>query len=61
MSSEQFCQVVLLPQGQFADFLRADAEARRPLLEQLFGTMRFSDVERRLAELGGRRGGSWSC
>src|SRR5688572_20539450 len=25
----QFCQVVLLPQGQFAEFLRADAEKRR--------------------------------
>jgi exonuclease SbcC len=50
MSSEQFCQVVLLPQGQFAEFLRADAESRRPLLEKLFGTARFSAVESFLAE-----------
>ncbi|HEY4314303.1 MAG TPA: SMC family ATPase [Actinomycetes bacterium] len=42
----QFCQVVLLPQGQFADFLRADAENRRDLLESLFDTVRFTDVER---------------
>ncbi|MEP6760732.1 MAG: SMC family ATPase [Sporichthyaceae bacterium] len=42
----QFCQVVLLPQGQFAEFLRADAEKRRDLLESLFDTRRFADVER---------------
>ena len=42
----QFCQVVLLPQGQFAEFLRADAEKRRELLESLFDTRRFADVER---------------
>jgi exonuclease SbcC len=42
----QFCQVVLLPQGQFADFLRADAEKRRELLESLFDTGRFTSVER---------------
>ena len=42
----QFCQVVLLPQGQFADFLRADAERRRTLLESLFDTGRFTTVER---------------
>lgn len=41
----QFCQVVLLPQGQFADFLRADADRRRVLLETLFDTRRFSAVE----------------
>ncbi|MEO7982145.1 MAG: AAA family ATPase [Sporichthyaceae bacterium] len=42
----QFCQVVLLPQNQFAEFLRADAEKRRELLESLFDTRRFADVER---------------
>ncbi len=41
----QFCQVVLLPQGQFAEFLRADADRRRALLETLFDTRRFADVE----------------
>ncbi|MFE3634408.1 AAA family ATPase [Streptomyces sp. NPDC059168] len=50
MSREQFCQVVLLPQGDFARFLRADAEARGRLLGRLFDTRRFSDVEKRLAE-----------
>ncbi|WP_406859538.1 SMC family ATPase [Streptomyces sp. HUAS MG47] len=54
MSREQFCQVVLLPQGDFARFLRADAEARGRLLGRLFDTRRFAAVEERLAEL--RRG-----
>ncbi|MFJ2558129.1 MULTISPECIES: AAA family ATPase [unclassified Streptomyces] len=51
MSREQFCQVVLLPQGDFARFLRADAEARGRLLGTLFDTRRFAAVEERLAEL----------
>ncbi|WP_416983361.1 AAA family ATPase [Streptomyces sp. T028] len=50
MSREQFCQVVLLPQGDFARFLRADAEARGRLLGRLFDTRRFAEVEKRLAE-----------
>lgn len=50
MSKEQFCQVVLLPQGDFARFLRADAEARGKLLGRLFDTHRFAAVEQRLAE-----------
>ncbi|MFC8595329.1 AAA family ATPase [Streptomyces atroolivaceus] len=51
MSRDQFCQVVLLPQGDFARFLRADAEARGKLLGRLFDTRRFAAVEERLAEL----------
>lgn len=54
MNREQFCQVVLLPQGEFSRFLRADAEARGKLLGRLFDTRRFAAVEERLAEL--RRG-----
>ncbi|MVO88314.1 AAA family ATPase [Streptomyces sp. p1417] len=50
MSKEQFCQVVLLPQGDFARFLRADAEARGKLLGRLFDTGRFAAVEQRLAD-----------
>ncbi|MDM7491574.1 SMC family ATPase, partial [Rhodococcus sp. CSLK01-03] len=46
MSAEQFFQVVLLPQGEFAKFLRADSEDRGKLLERLFDTTRFGSVER---------------
>ena len=55
MSAEQFHQVVLLPQGDFAAFLQATAETRRTLLERLFGTQRFLAVERWLAEEASRR------
>ncbi|MCI0386404.1 AAA family ATPase, partial [Streptomyces sp. CNQ085] len=50
MSREQFCQVVLLPQGDFARFLRAGAEERAKLLGRLFDTRRFAAVEEYLAE-----------
>jgi DNA repair protein SbcC/Rad50 len=50
MSAEQFYQVVLLPQGQFAQFLHADAADRARLLQKLFGTDRFRAVEEWLAE-----------
>ncbi|AUG80923.1 hypothetical protein CFP65_6260 [Kitasatospora sp. MMS16-BH015] len=50
MSREQFCQVVLLPQGDFARFLRADATERAALLRQLFDTSRFEQVEKWLAD-----------
>ncbi len=51
MTAEQFFQVVLLPQGEFARFLRADTTERENLLERLFGTQRFADVERWFADL----------
>jgi exonuclease SbcC len=50
MSSKQFFQVVLLPQGGFAQFLHAPADARERLLQKLFGTDRFAAVEEWLAE-----------
>lgn len=50
MTLGQFTQVALLPQGQFQEFLRAGADERRKLLERLFGTGRFRDVERWLVE-----------
>ena len=45
MRLEQFAQVVLLPQGEFAQFLRAKPEDRRVLLERLFDVSRFDAVE----------------
>jgi exonuclease SbcC len=50
MSAEQFYQVVLLPQGEFAKFLHADAADRQTLLQKLFGTDRFRAVEEWLAD-----------
>ncbi|WP_069146347.1 AAA family ATPase [Rhodococcus erythropolis] len=45
MSADQFFQVVLLPQGEFAKFLRAESDERGKLLERLFDTKRFVSVE----------------
>lgn len=45
MSADQFFQVVLLPQGDFARFLRANSDDREALLERLFDTERFGGVE----------------
>lgn len=50
MSAEQFFQVVLLPQGDFARFLRAKNEDRELLLEKLFETGRFGTAEQWLID-----------
>jgi exonuclease SbcC len=46
----QFCQVVMLPQGDFARFLRAEPEHRGELLRTLFDVGRFASAEEWLAE-----------
>src|ERR1700710_898718 len=45
----QFCQVALLPQGDFARFLRAEPEDRAKLLRTLFDVGRFASAEEWLA------------
>ncbi|MDI2034087.1 SMC family ATPase [Paenarthrobacter nitroguajacolicus] len=49
MDRDQFTRVVMLPQGDFAAFLRSKASDRLELLQKLFGTQRFEAVERQLA------------
>lgn len=46
---EQFSRVVLLPQGEFAAFLRATPDDRRAVLERLFDVSRFGQIESWLA------------
>lgn len=50
MTRTQFTQVAMLPQGQFQAFLRARSDERHALLQQLFRTGRFEDVEAWLKE-----------
>lgn len=50
LGREQFSTVVMLPQGEFARFLRSGAEERRAVLERLFDVAGFTGVERWLAE-----------
>lgn len=49
-SSEQFRQVIMLPQGQFRDLLTSDSRKREEILEQLFGTHIYRAIERELKE-----------
>lgn len=50
MTMTQFCQVAMLPQGRFQAFLRARSEDRHKLLQRLFSTRRFEEVERWVRE-----------
>jgi exonuclease SbcC len=54
LTREQFTQVALLPQGEFARFLRSDDDERRTLLTRLFGTHVYdritAELDRRRAE-----------
>ncbi|MEV4524749.1 AAA family ATPase [Streptosporangium sp. NPDC049304] len=50
MNAEQFLQVAMLPQGDFAKFLRADGEERRRVLERLFSVKVYATAESWLAE-----------
>ncbi|WP_043629498.1 AAA family ATPase [Nonomuraea candida] len=50
MNADQFCQVAMLPQGDFARFLRADGEERSKLLERLFTVKIFTSAESWLAD-----------
>lgn len=50
LNREQFRQVVLLPQGEFATFLHADDDRRRDVLAKLFGTAFFRSVVERLQQ-----------
>jgi exonuclease SbcC len=65
LTREQFLQVVLLPQGEFATFLRAKDDERRGVLSRLFGTglyqrltdeldARRAEAARRIASAGER-------
>ena len=52
LTREQFTQVMLLPQGEFARFLRSSDDVRRALLTKLFGTGLYDRIT---AELYARR------
>ncbi|MBD5784938.1 SMC family ATPase [Cellulosimicrobium terreum] len=51
LDRRQLVQTVVLPQGEFASFLRADPEKRRDLLQKVFGTELYERASARLAEM----------
>jgi exonuclease SbcC len=59
LNRAQFTQVMLLPQGEFARFLRAKDDSRRELLTKLFGTQLYdritAELDRRRHEAGQQR------
>lgn len=50
LSRAQFVQTMVLPQGEFAAFLRAPVDSRREVLQRLFGTEVYDRVQQRLEE-----------
>ena len=50
LNREQFTQTVVLPQGKFAQFLRSTSKDRQDLLQELFGTAIFEDLQLDLVE-----------
>ena len=53
LTRQQFVQTVVLPQGEFAAFLRSTGEQRRLMLQSLFGTEIYEQTTAQLVE--GRR------
>jgi len=51
LDRRQLVQTVVLPQGEFASFLRAEPEKRRDLLQKVFGTEVYERTAVRLGEL----------
>lgn len=50
LSREQFVQTIVLPQGEFASFLRAKPEDRSALLQRVFGTEIYQRIQNELVE-----------
>lgn len=48
LNASQFCQVILLPQGDFRKLLVAKPDEREDILKKLFKTQRFSDFQEEL-------------
>ncbi|MGL4656829.1 MAG: AAA family ATPase [Sarcina sp.] len=50
VSSEQFKQIVMLPQGEFIKFLKASSIDRETIFRKIFGTEQFNRVQIKLSE-----------
>jgi exonuclease SbcC len=48
LDNEQFSQMVVLPQGDFASFLHASTEKRREILESIFKTFFYDKIKNQL-------------
>lgn len=50
LSAEQFCQVAILPQGQFRRFLLSNGEERTKIISSMFAGERFAKLQTALLE-----------
>lgn len=50
LTSQQFRQIILLPQGRFFEFLKSSSTDRERILQTLFGTEFYKRIEQRLKE-----------
>ena len=63
LSYEDFCQCVVLPQGQFAAFLHAKASERQEILLRLLGAERYQQIMKRANQRAGeaaQRAATWT-
>lgn len=51
LTRAQFTQTVLLPQNEFARFLRASTGDRQAVLQRVFGTEIYEDIEKQLEQM----------
>ncbi|MDU2064780.1 MAG: AAA family ATPase [Sporomusaceae bacterium] len=47
---DQFKQIIMIPQGEFRELLTADSKMREEILQKIFGTEGFRQVQQRLEE-----------
>lgn len=50
LSPAQFTKVILLPQGEFAEFLHANSSEKQEVLQKLFDTRTFEELQLRLTD-----------
>lgn len=51
LTKQQFVSTIVLAQGEFSTFLNAETRERTPILEKVFGTEFYQDVEQQLAQM----------
>ncbi len=52
LDRQQFVRTIVLPQGEFSTFLRANSRDRLPILQRIFRTHLYQDLQQRLKDLG---------
>lgn len=52
LNRDQFVSTIVLPQGEFATFLRAGSRDRLPILQKIFRTHLYQDLQERLKQAG---------